>query len=46
LIRFVKDGGIKLLRLYLPISEGYISLWKKERRGQYGVTAVDLPRDW
>ncbi|MDP3957546.1 MAG: hypothetical protein Q8Q10_03545 [bacterium] len=46
LIRFVKNKRIKLLRMYLPMSEGYLTLWKKSRRGQYGVTAIDLPPSW
>ncbi len=42
LIRFVKNDRIKLLTIVLP-NFGQLALWKKERRGQYGVTALGIP---
>ena len=45
LARFVKNDRIKLLTLCLRYS-GRLMLWKKSRRGQYGITATDIPRSW
>jgi len=45
LARFVKNDRIKWLTLSFRYS-GRIVLWKKERRGQYGITATDIPRSW
>lgn len=46
LIRFVKDNRIKLLTLQLPDSKGSIFLWKKPRRGEYGVFSAGIPKSW
>ena len=45
LARFVKDDRIKWLTLSFRYS-GRLVLWKKLRRGQYGITATDIPRSW
>lgn len=45
LARFVKNDRIKLLTICSECS-GRLMLWKKSRRGQYGITATDIPRSW
>lgn len=45
LARFVKNDRIKWLTLSFRYS-GRLVLWKKSRRGQYGITATDIPRSW
>lgn|GEM_PF-1906780 len=49
LIRFVKDDRIRQLRLRLPsVSDDVATLvlWKKARRGEYGVAGLGLPYSW
>jgi len=46
LIRFVKDNTIKVLSLGLPAIQGFVILWKKPKRGQYGIACVHVPKDW
>lgn len=45
LIRFVKNDRKRLLVLHLK-GGGSLSLWKKQRRGEYGIAATDLPTNW
>lgn len=42
LIHFVKSNRIKVLLINFP-DGGQLQLWKKERRGQYGYGARDIP---
>ncbi len=44
LIRFVKNNQIR--QLTLRFRYGELRLWKKSQRGQYGIAAVGLPKDW
>ena len=44
LIRFVKNDRIRVLVIGLPL-RGIINLRKKERRGEYNVTAIGIPRN-
>ena len=47
LARFVKNDGIRLLIITLPLSKnGALALWKKYRRGQYGYESIGLPKSW
>ncbi len=49
LIRFVKNDRIKQLRLRFPAKSGdtcTLVLWKKTRRGEYGVASLGLPYSW
>ena len=49
LIRFVKNDKIKQLRLRFPSVSNdtcVLVLWKKTRRGEYGVASLGLPYSW
>lgn len=49
LIRFVKDDRIRQLRFCFPSVSNNINtlfLWKKKRRGEYGVAGIGLPYAW
>jgi len=46
LIRFAKNNRIKLLTIHAQGGQGIVYLWKKERRGAYGYTAMNVPTSW
>lgn len=49
LIRFVKNNRIKYLRIDIETGkEGvkFVFLWKKERRGEYGIASFGIPESW
>jgi hypothetical protein len=47
LIRFVKNNRIKQLHLHFPeLRGGFLVLWKKDKRSEYGVEGIGLPYSW
>lgn len=52
LIRFVKDDRVRQLQLHFPaiydpkMHTTTLVLWKKTRRGEYGIAGLGLPYSW
>lgn len=44
LVRFVKNDRIKVLTITFGL--GFLSLWKAQRRGEYGVATWGIPNSW
>lgn len=47
LVQFVKNDRIKMVTLALGCNgDRFVALWKKERRGEFGFWAKNIPETW